>query len=47
MTPEVEPDPSLSRTFTATRLAFLAMPYVLPAIVPEQWVPWPFSSVFC
>lgn len=26
MTPEFEPDPSASRTFTATRLAFLATP---------------------
>ena len=34
MTPEYEPDPLQLRTFTATRLTFLATPYVVPPTVP-------------
>ncbi|EZF96769.1 hypothetical protein H113_03096 [Trichophyton rubrum MR1459] len=35
MTPELEPEPLQSRTFTATTLLFLATPKVLPPMVPE------------
>ena len=34
MTPENVPEPLQPRTFTATRLAFLATPYVVPPTVP-------------
>jgi len=44
-TPEFVPEPSLSRTFTATSSTFLDTPYVLPPIVPATWLPCPFSSV--
>eukprot|EP00128_Syssomonas_multiformis_P010293 Colp12_sorted_trinity150504_noHs@10415 len=43
-TPEYVPDPEQSRTLTATRLTFLATPYVMPPIVPDTCVPWPLQS---
>lgn len=45
MTSAVLPPPALSRTRTATTLAFLATPYCLPAMVPATWVPWPLPSL--
>jgi hypothetical protein len=45
MTPELVPEPSAPRTLTATREAFFATPYLLPAAVDAVWVPWPLPSV--
>src|ERR1700704_4131169 len=45
ITPEVVPDPLQSSTRTATRFAFFAIPYWVPATVPETCVPWPLQSV--
>ena len=45
MTPLSGPDPEQSRTFTGVITAFLATPYVAPAIVPATWVPCPLQSV--
>src|SRR3954453_23523152 len=42
---ELLPAPFASRTFTATRDTDFATPNVVPPMVPETWVPWPFSSV--
>ena len=33
-----------SDPYTATILAFLATPYVVPAAVEATWVPWPLPS---
>lgn len=39
-----EPEPLSSRTLTPKMETFLATPYVLEPMVPEQWVPWPLPS---
>lgn len=44
ITPAVVPEPLLSSTRTATMFAFLATPYVEPAIVVATCVPWPLPS---
>ncbi|GAA3044666.1 hypothetical protein GCM10020229_64800 [Kitasatospora albolonga] len=43
-TPAVVPEPLLSSTRTPTTLAALATPYLVPAMVPATWVPWPLPS---
>lgn len=42
-TSDVVPD-SPWKTLTAMTVAFLATPYVVPAMVPATWVPWPTVS---
>ncbi len=39
------PDPLQSRTRTGCTVAFLAMPYLVPAAVPVTCVPCPWQSL--